>query len=139
MVIEAADTAPGPSWKERVQAASRLLNLPFARAKAFYYRAPRVVTAEEMDHARAAIRALREQRRATKHAEHIAWLSATVTALRGTSDPDLVGTDLSRLERVLARVGAPGSALGDPGAAEDHDQSREWGGYAPGDQDSPSF
>lgn len=114
MVHEAALSAPTSNWKDRVLAAARLLNLPFPRAKAFYYREPRRVTAEEMDNARAAIRDLRAQRRERKTTEHLAWLNSTLASLRASSDPDFHSDDISRLERVLARVGALDSAVGDP-------------------------
>lgn len=119
MVHEAALCAPTSNWKDRVLAAARVLNLPFARAKAFYYREPRRVTAEEMDHARRAIRDLRAQRRERKTAEHLAWLNSTLASLRASSDPDFHSDDISRLERALARVGALDRPVGDPGEAAD--------------------
>ena len=114
MVLEAAETAATPNWKEWVQAAARLLSLPFPRAKAFYYREHRRVTAEEMDNARAAIRALREQRQRERELDHLAWLNRSLAHLQA-SDPDFYGEDILRLERVLARVGALDSAVGGPG------------------------
>lgn len=110
LVMEAADSAPSTNWKDRVHAAARLLNLPFARAKAFYYREPRRVTAEEMDHARDAVRALREQRARAKADELVSNLNRTVAYLRAT-DPDLYRDEIAGLERTLDRAGLLHRAL----------------------------
>lgn len=114
LVLEAAATASSPNWKDRVHAAARVLNLPFARAKAFYYREPRRVTAEEMDHARSAIRALREQRRANRHAEHLAWLEGQIGRFRASGE-ELHGPHVDALEHLLRVARTDGS----PVAAEE--------------------
>lgn len=108
--FEAAQSAPTDNWKDRVHAAARVLNLPFARAKAFYYREPRRVTAEEMDYARQAIRALRDERRQRKAAELVANLNRTVAYLRAT-DPDGYSADIAALEHTLSRAGLLDRAL----------------------------
>lgn len=110
LVLEAAATASSPNWKERVQAASRVLNLPFARAKAFYYREHRRVTAEEMDNARAAIRALREQRRSDRHAEHLAWLESQIGRFRASGE-ELHGPHVDGLEHLLRMARADAGAV----------------------------
>ncbi len=110
LVLEAAATAASPNWKDRVQAAARVLNLPFARAKAFYYREQRRVTAEEMDNARAAIRQLREQRRTAKHAEHLAWLEGQIGRFRASGE-ELHGPHVDGLEHLLRMARADRGAL----------------------------
>lgn len=82
LVFEAAETSPSQRWKDRVHAAARVLNLPFARAKAFYYREPRRVTAEEMDNAREAIRTLRDQRKRDRELDHLTWLQSEIARHR---------------------------------------------------------
>lgn len=123
-VVEAASSAPSPNWKDRVHAAARVLGLPFPRAKAFYYREERRITAEEMDRARVRIQQFREQRLRREAEQHIAWLSATVEQLRQGGE-ELAGFDIPRLERALALAGTSDGAVGDL-ATEDHDQSKEW-------------
>lgn len=126
-VVEAASSAPSMNWKDRVHAAARVLGLPFARAKAFYYREDRRITAEEMDRARARIQQFREQRLREQAELHIAWLNSTVEHLRANGE-ELAGFDVSGLERALARTGTPNGAVGHPrtDADETYDQ-REFG------------
>jgi hypothetical protein len=123
MVQEAADAAPSANWKDRVHAASRVLGLPFARAKAFYYREDRRVTAEEMDLARKRLQHHREEQLRAAHQRHLAWLYDTVTQLHAAGE-DVAGFEVDRLERALARLGAPHRALGHPvtDADPDYDQ-----------------
>jgi len=104
LVHEAADAAGTGNWKDRVQAAARVLNLPFSRAKALYYREYRCVRAEEMDNARAAIRALREEEARRKATEHVAWLHSQLAYLRSV-DPDGYREQIAGLEWALDRVG----------------------------------
>ena len=125
MVQEAADAARTANWKDRVQAAARILGLPFARAKAFYYREDRRVTAEEMDLARTRIQQHREDRLHATHQQHLAWLYETVSQLHAAGE-DVGSFEVDRLERAIARLGADHRALGYQ--PEDEDQSREWGG-----------
>lgn len=117
MVLEAAETAVSPNWKERVQAAARVMNLPFPRAKAFYYREHRRVTAEEMDNARAAIRTLREQRRRERELDHLAWLESEIARHRA-SGQGIRSVHADGLEHFLrvARVEAGAVAIRDDGA-----------------------
>jgi hypothetical protein len=111
LVHEAADFgASSPNWKERVHAAARLLSLPFSRAKAHYYREARRVDAGEMDYARAAIRALREQRGRQKAVELVDNLNRTVAYLR-SADPDGYSADIAALEHALSRAGVLHRAL----------------------------
>lgn len=125
MVQEAADAARTANWKDRVQAAARILGLPFSRAKAFYYREDRRVTAEEMDLARTRIAQHREDRLHATHQQHLAWLYDTLSQLHAAGE-DVAGFDVDRLERAVARLGTDHRALGYQ--PEDEDQSREWGG-----------
>ena len=118
MAHEAADHAAlSTNWKDRVQAAARVLDLTFGRAKRFYFGEARRVEAMEMDRARAAIEELREVELRRKAAGHIAWLQSTVEHLRA-SDPEFHQFDVAGLERALARLGAPGGAVGSSGAAD---------------------
>ena len=84
------------NWKDRVHAAARVLGLPFARAKAFYYREDRRVTAEEMDLARQRIQQHREDRLHASHQEHLAWLYDTISQLHAA------GEDVARAAREQA-------------------------------------
>lgn len=119
LVREAADRAADTTnWKERVHAAARALHMPFGRAKRLYYGEARRVDAEEMDRARAAIEELREAKLRRQAGEHIAWLNATVERLRQT-DEEFHGFNIDGLERAVARLGASGGAVGDPGASDD--------------------
>lgn len=119
LVREAADlSAPSPNWKDRVNAAARVLKLPFGRAKRHYFHEARRVDAEEMDRARAAIEGLREASIRRKAAEHIAWLNSTVEHLRAV-DPEFHSIDVAGLERAIAHLGSQDSAVADPGAADD--------------------
>lgn len=104
MVMEAAETAVTQNWKDRVHAASRVLGLPFSRTKAFYYQERRVVTAEEMDNARAKIRDLREQRRREEERKHLSWLASEVGRLRESGE-DFHVEHLNALEHVLRSAG----------------------------------
>ena len=110
MVQEAADAARTSNWKDRVQAASRILGLPFARAKAFYYREDRRVTAEEMDLARQRIQQHREDRLHASHQEHLAWLYDTIRQLHEAGE-DVAGFEVDRLQRAVARLGPAGRAM----------------------------
>lgn len=110
LVEEAASAAPTHNWKDRVLAAARVLDLPFPRAKAFYYREHRRVTAEELDYARNAIRALRDERRKQRTAELCDNLNRTVAYLRAT-DPDGYGPDIAALEHTLSLAGVFHRAL----------------------------
>jgi hypothetical protein len=125
MVQEAADAASTSNWKDRVQAAARILGLPFSRAKAFYYGEYRRLTAEEMDLARTRIQQHREDRLHASHQEHLAWLYDTITQLHEAGE-DVGGFEIDRLQRAIARLGPDHRAVD----AEDEDQSREWGGVA---------
>jgi hypothetical protein len=127
MVQEAADAARTSNWKDRVHAAARILGLPFSRAKAFYYREDRRVTAEEMDLARQRIQQHREDRLHASHQEHLTWLYDTISQLHAAGE-DVGGFEVDRLERAVARLGAGRRSVGNPPDAEDHDQSREWPG-----------
>ena len=129
MVHEAANAASTANWKDRVHAAARILGLPFARAKAFYYREDRRVTAEEMDLARIRLQQHREDRLHRSHQDHLAWLHQTLSRLHEAGE-DVAGFEVDRLERAIARLGADHRALGYQ-PEEDHDQSREWGGVEP--------
>lgn len=100
LVLEAAETAVSPNWKDRVHAAARVLNLPFPRAKAFYYREHRRVTAEEMDNARAAIRALRDQRKRQREQEHLNWLASEIGRLEASGE-EFVGPHVDGLKHFL--------------------------------------
>ena len=111
LVHEVANyAAPSTNWKERVRAASRVLKLPFGRAKAHYYREARRVDAEEMDRARAAAEELREASIRRKAAEHMAWLNSTIEHLR-TVDPEFHSLNVAGLERAVARLGSQCGAL----------------------------
>lgn len=127
---EAADlTAISSNWKDRVQAAARVLDLTFGRAKRVYFREARRVEAEEMDRARAAIEELREAELRRQSHVHIQWLRSTVEHLRAAGE-ELDGFEVDGLERAIARVGASGSAVGRAGAPEfdaDFDQRSGWG------------
>lgn len=119
LVREVADfAAPSPNWKDRVNAAARVLRLPFGRVKSLYYGDARRIDAEEMDRARAAAEQLREAGLRRKAAEHIAWLNSTIERLR-TVDPEFHSVDVVGLERAVARLGSFGSSMADPGAAGD--------------------
>jgi hypothetical protein len=101
LVREVADYgASSTNWKERVNAASRVLKLPFGRAKAHYYGEARRVDAEEMDRARAAARDLREQRRLARENEHLAWLECELARLRASGE-DFHGPHMDGLEHFL--------------------------------------
>lgn len=112
LVHEAADYgAPSGGWKERVQAAASALNLGWERAKSFYYGNARRVDAEEMDHARKAIRTIREARSRQRELDHLAWLEREIARHR-VSDEELRGPHIDALERVLR------AARGEAGAME---------------------
>jgi hypothetical protein len=118
LVREVADfAAPSPNWKDRVNAAARVLQLPFGRAKAHYYGEARRVDAEEMDRAREAAEQLREAKLRRKAAEHLAWLNTSIEHLRSV-DPEFHSLDVAGLERAVARLGAQCGAVADPSTAE---------------------
>jgi hypothetical protein len=117
LVREAADhTAMSSNWKDRVDAAARVLRLSFGRTKRHYFGEARRVDAEEMDRARAAIEELREQELRRQAADHLAWLNSTVERLRQT-DEEFYGFDVAGFERAVSRLGPPGSAVGGARAA----------------------
>lgn len=124
LVREVADfAAPSPNWKDRVNAAARVLGLPFGRVKAHYYGEARRVEAEEMDRARAAARELREQRRIAKEHEHLAWLECEIARHRaaGTDFHGAHGDALQHFLRV-ARGDAGTVAVPATDADPDYDQ-----------------
>ncbi len=126
MVQEAAEAAHTANWKDRVNAASRILGLPFARAKAFYYREDRRVTAEEMDLARVRIQQHREDRLHASHQQHLAWLYDTISQLHEAGE-DVAGFEVDRLERAIARLGPVRRPMdGQTDSDADYDQ-REYG------------
>ena len=95
----------------------------FLRGKA------RRVDGWEKDLARAKRDAIKAAERQRQTQEHIAWLRS-IHEGAAASGADVDRADLAVLERVLSRVGALDSALGDTGftdADERHDQSRDWG------------
>jgi len=111
LVHEAADhSSPSGNWKDRVQAAARVLRMPFGRAKRHYYQEVRRVDAEEMDRARREIKRLRDQAELRKNSEHVEWVGRTLAYLE-TSDPELYRPEIAALERTLHAVGSPGGAM----------------------------
>jgi hypothetical protein len=101
LVREVADfAAPTPNWKDRVNAAARVLRLPFGRAKAHYYGNARRVDAEEMDRARAAARELRERQRIEREHAHLAWLESELGRLRASGE-EFHGPHVDGLEHFL--------------------------------------
>lgn len=122
-------TSPSGNWKDRVQAAARALGFGWSRTKDLYYQDARRIDAEEMDRARQVVRKLKDEQRRREAARHVAWLSATLESA-SASGADLDRSDLAAVQRVLSRVGALDSPLGNPGftdADERADQSRDWG------------
>jgi hypothetical protein len=118
LVREVADfAAPSPNWKDRVNAASRILKLPFGRVKSLYYGDARRVEAEEMDRARAAARELRERQRVERENAHLAWLSSELGRLRETGE-EFHGPHIDALERVLRGTRGDRSSLALREAAE---------------------
>ena len=101
LVHEAADfSAPSGNWKERVNAAARVFDLGWERAKAFYYSDARRVDAEEMDRARRAIKRLRAESGNRKAAEHLAWLECELGRLRASGE-EFHGPHVDGLEHFL--------------------------------------
>lgn len=101
LVREVADrSAQSPNWKDRVNAAARVLGLPFGRVKAHYYGEARRVDAEEMDRARAAARELRERERIERENAHLAWLECQIGRLRETGE-EFHGPHVDGLEHLL--------------------------------------
>jgi hypothetical protein len=130
LVHQAADfTSPSGNWKDRVQAAARALGFGWSRTKDLYYQDARRIDAEEMDRARQVVRKLKDEQRQREAARHVAWLNRTLEyAVSQGADVDR--SDLAAVERVLSRIGALDSALGNPGftdADERTDQSQGWG------------
>jgi hypothetical protein len=112
LVREVADfAAPSPNWKDRVNAAARVLGLPFGRVKAHYYGEARRVDAEEMDRARATARELRDAKQREREHEHLAWLECEIARHRAAGT-DFRGAYGDALEHVLRM------ARGDAGAVE---------------------
>ena len=121
LVHEAADyAAPGGNWKERVQAAARVLNLGWERSKAFYDRDARRVDAEEMDNARAAIQALREAKRRQREQDHLAWLECEIARHRASGE-ELRGPHVDGLEHLLRLARAADGAMAIPASGTDED------------------
>lgn len=101
LVREVADfSAPSPNWKDRVNAAARVLHLPFGRVKAHYYGEARRVDAGEMDRAREAANELREARRLAREREHLAWLECEIARHRASGE-ELRGPHVDALLGVL--------------------------------------
>lgn len=89
----------------------------------------RIVQSWEKDLARAKRDAIKAAERQRRTHEHVAWLRS-IHEGAVASGADLDRSDLAVLERVLSRVGALDSSLGNPGftdADERADQSRDWG------------
>lgn len=123
LVREAADYAPSPNWKDRVHAAARVLRLPFGRAKRLYYGEARRVDAEEMDNARAAIRAVREAARRRRDNDHLLWLESEIARHRASGE-ELRGPHVDGLEHFLrvARGSAGAVALQPDAPGDDPDE-----------------
>ena len=111
LVREVADfAAPSPNWKDRVNAAARVLKLPFNRAKAHYYGEARRVDAEEMDRARAAARELRERQRADRENEHLRWLECEIARHRASGE-ELRGPHVDGLLDLLRHARGEAGAM----------------------------
>lgn len=124
IVHEAADYgAPNGGWKERVRAAAHALNLGWERSKAFYYSTARRVDAEEMDNARAAIRAVREAARRRRDNDHLLWLESEIARHRASGE-ELRGPHVDGLEHFLrvARGSAGAVALQPDAPGDDPDE-----------------
>jgi hypothetical protein len=92
----------------------------------------RIVQSWEKDLARAKRDAIKAAERQRRTQEHIAWLRSIHDGA-AQAGADMDRADLAAVERVLSRIGALGSTLGDTGAAgftdadNRHDQSEGWG------------
>jgi hypothetical protein len=130
LVHQTADfTAGSGNWKDRVQAAARALGFGWSRTKDLYYQDARRIDAEEMDRARTVVRKLKDEQRRREAARHVAWLNSTLDHAV-SSGADVDRADLAVVQRVLSRIGALDSPLGNPGftdADENADQSQGWG------------
>jgi hypothetical protein len=100
--------------KDRVAAIVRYLGVGWNRALEFLRGKARRVDSWEKDYARQQLAALKAAEREQRDREHIAWLGRTLSALQAAPDQDFHGPSIDALQRVLSRVGAPDSTMGDP-------------------------
>jgi hypothetical protein len=116
----------GAASKSRIATVSKEIGVSWNRALEFLSGKARRVDAWEKEHAKRRIAELRDAERRRLENDYLHWLVA--------SAPEHRGPMLDRLELVLrnARGGASPVALHE--AAEDHDQSREWGGHEGGER-----
>ena len=119
--------------KDRVNAVVQALmaRVSWNRAFEFLKGRARRIDSWEKDLARARLTELKRIEREREAQRTIAWLAS---ALEGAaaSGADVDRSDLAAVQRVLARIGASDSALGDTEPAftdadETADQSRDWG------------
>lgn len=119
------------SDKDRVTAVYEALKakVSWNRAFEFLKGKARLVQSWEKDLARAKLQDLKRAERDRQTLQHIAWLRS-IHAGASETGADVDRADLAALERVLSRIGALDSTMGNPGftdADEQADQSQGWG------------
>ena len=117
--------------KDRVKAIYEALKakVSWNRSFEFLKGKARRIDSWEKDLARATLQDLKRAERDRQTLHHIAWLRS-IHEGASEAGADLDRADLAALERVLSRIGALDSALGNPGftdADDRADQSDGWG------------
>ncbi len=87
----------------------------------------RRVDAWEKENAKRRVERLRERDERERESAHLLWLECELGRLRASGE-EFHGPQIDGLERVLRRARGGDGAMAVSATAEDHDQSREWGG-----------
>ncbi len=103
----------GPSMQQKVDAVMKALRVSENRAYEFLKGKARRVDGFEKDRARAIKAEIEAENANRKRAEHIEWLRSTIEHLR-EENAGVDSHEVAHVERVLARIGALDSPMGDP-------------------------
>ena len=105
LCAEIADrSAASGRSKDRVNAVQKALGLGWNRSLEFLAGKARVVPSWQKDLAREHVAELKRAEDARKAAEHVAFLNRTLAYLK-SSDPELYGPHVARIEHGLAAAG----------------------------------
>jgi hypothetical protein len=120
----------GAAMKQRIGAVADAVGVTTNRALEFMKGKARRVDAWEKEHAKRRVAELRDAERRQRERAHLLWLESELGRLQSSGE-EFHGAHVDGLQHFLRVVRGEAGAVAVPDAAEDHDQSVEWGGYQP--------